>query len=170
MRSTPPEPAPDTICRSPEKRGVRHLPPRPDVAHATGVGNDGPVEEDLVEVDLASHVAQRAHLHPRLMQVDEEVGEPLALRDVVVGPGQKDRPVRKVGPRGPHFLAGDDPLIAVALGPGGQRGEIGAGAGLAEELAPDLLVADDGGEEALALLLGAVCEECRSRPDSDREG
>ena len=145
------------------ERGVRDLPSRADVAHATGIGNQGPVEEHLVEVDLTPHVAQRAHLHPLLVQIDEEVGEPLPLRDVVVGPGQKDRPVRKMGPRGPYLLAGDDPLIAVALGPGGQRGEIGAGPGLAEELAPDLLVADDGREEAPALLLGAVREECGSR-------
>ena len=92
-------------------------------------------------------MAQWAHLYSLLMQVDKEVGEPLALRDVVVGASQKDRPVRKMGPRGPYLLAADDPLVAVTLGPGGQRGEVGAGPGLAEELAPDLLVADDGGKE-----------------------
>ena len=33
----------------------------------------------------------------------------------------------------------DDPLVPVGLGPGGERGQVGAGVGLAEQLAPDLL-------------------------------
>ena len=42
---------------------------------------------------------------------------------------------------GPHLLAGDDPLVAVALGPGLQAGQVGAGAGLAEQLAADEVAA-----------------------------
>ena len=47
-------------------------------------------------------------------------------------------------PRRPHLLAVDDPLVAVLDRRGLQAGEVGAGAGLAEELAPGLLAGDDG--------------------------
>ncbi len=96
---------------------------------------------------------------PRLAQVDQEVGDALPLGHVGVGPGQQHGVRRQMGPRRPHLLAGDHPLVAVALGPGGQRGQVRAGAGLAEELAPALLVAHDRRQEAQALLLGAVGEE-----------
>ena len=53
------------------------------------------------------------------------------------------------------------PLVAVALGRGGERREVGAGARLAEQLAPHLLVAHDRRQEAQPLLLGAVREQRR---------
>ena len=53
-----------------------------------------------------------------------------------------DAAVGDVGERGPHLLAVDDPLVAVAHGAGRQAGEVGAGAGLAEQLAPDLLAGE----------------------------
>ena len=59
---------------------------------------------------------------------------------------------RDVGQGGPHLLAVEEPLVAVALGAGGQPGDVGARAGLAEELAPDLLVREEGPEVALLLL------------------
>jgi hypothetical protein len=48
-----------------------------------------------------------------------------------------------VGQRRPHLLAVDDPLVAVAHGAGGETGDVGAGAGLAEQLAPDVLAGED---------------------------
>ena len=69
------------------------------------------------------------------------------------------REVGEVRPRGPHLLPGDDPRVAVALGARRERREVGARAGLAEQLAPLLLVAHDRREEAQPLLLGAVREQ-----------
>ena len=66
-----------------------------------------------------------------------------------------------VRPRGPHLLAGHDPLVAVAHRAGRERREVGARARLAEQLAPLLLVAHDRREEAPLLLLGAVREQRR---------
>ena len=159
MRSTPPEPAPDTIWRSPDSVELATFHPAPDVTHPARVGDPGRVEEDLVEVDLTAHVAQRANLDAGLVQIDEEVRQPLALGHVDVGAGEQHGPVREVRPRGPHLLTGDDPVIAVALGPGGQGREVGTGARLTEELAPGLLVANDRREKAKPLLLGPVREE-----------
>ena len=62
---------------------------------------------------------------------------------------------------GPDLLAVDDPLVAVLHGLGLQAGEVGAGAGLAEELAPRLLAVGDLGQEALLLLVGAVGDDRR---------
>ena len=68
------------------------------------------------------------------------------LGDVPVGPGQQTE-VGVLGARVPHLLAADHPAVAVALGGGGEAGQVRAGARLAEELAPRLLAGDRGGEE-----------------------
>ena len=52
--------------------------------------------------------------------------------------------------------------VAVALGPGREPGEVGAGVGLGEQLAPHLFAADDPREEARLLLVGAVPQEHRA--------
>ena len=54
--------------------------------------------------------------------------------------------------RRPHLLAVDDPLVAVAHGAGADVREVGAGAGLAEQLAPDLFAGADRREPTRALL------------------
>ena len=159
MRSTPPEPEPDTIWRSPDSVALATFQPSPTSPTRWASGTRTAVEEHLVEVDLAGDVAQRPHLDAGLVEVDEEVGDALALGDVGVGAGEAHAEVGDVGPGGPHLLAGEHPLVAVALGPRGERGEVGAGAGLAEELAPPLLVAHDRRQEAQPLLLGAVGEQ-----------
>ena len=62
-----------------------------------------------------------------------------------IGAGQQDPHVGVVGARAPHLLAVDHPLVAVALGPGRQAGQVGAGARLAEQLAPHLVAPQHGG-------------------------
>ena len=68
-----------------------------------------------------------------------------------VGAGEQDAPVGGHRPAGPHLLAGDHPPVAVAHGPGAQAGEVGAGVGLGEELAPDVVAPAHGGQEPLLL-------------------
>ena len=147
------------------ERGVGHLPALAHLADPLGVGHAGVVEEDLVEVDLAADVAQRPHVDAGLAQVDQEVGDALALGHVGVGPGQQHGVGREVRPRRPHLLAVDDPLVPVALGPGGQRRQVRARARLAEELAPPLLVAHDAAGDS-----GAAAPRCRGRRAPARPG
>ena len=167
MRSTPPDPAPDTIWRSPDSVALATRHPSPISPTRWRVGHAGGVEVDLVEVDLAGDVGQRTDLDPGLVQVDEEVGDAPALGHTGVGARQQHPEVGQVGPGGPHLLTGHHPLVPTVgddpLGPGGQRGQVAAGTGLAEQLAPHLLVAHDGREEAQALLLGPVGEQGRGR-------
>ena len=61
----------------------------------------------------------------------------------------------------PHLLAGDDPAVAVALGPGGEPGQVGAGARLAEQLAPGDPALEDRRDEAVRSARG-----CRGRGSS----
>jgi len=146
--------------------------PEPTVAHRPDplrVGHAGGVEVDLVEVDLTGDVGQRAHLDPGLVEVDEEVRDALALGGARVGAGQQHTEVGKVRPRGPHLLTGDDPLVAIRLGPTRERRQVAARARLAEQLAPDLLGPHDRRQEAQPLLLGAVGEQ-RRRGQVQAEG
>ena len=168
MRSTPPEPAPDTICRSPESVAFATFHPSPTSPTRWSSGTTAPIEEHLVEVDLAGDVPQRPHVDAGLVQVDEEVRDALPLRDVGIGAGEQHAEVGEVRPRGPHLLAGHEPVVAVALGARRERREVGARAGLAEQLAPHLFVAHDRRQEAQALLLGAVREQ-RGRGEVEPE-
>ena len=70
--------------------------------------------------------------------------------------------VGEVGERVPHLLAVDDPLVAVAHGPGAEAGEVRAGAGLAEQLAPRLLAGEHRAQEALLDLVAAVGDDRRA--------
>ena len=67
--------------------------------------------------------------------------------------------------RSPGLLAVDDPVVAVQHRLGAQGGEVGAGAGLAVALAPDVLAGEDAGEEALLLRLRAVADQQRAEHD-----
>ena len=117
------------------------LTPQPaaDLAETEPVGHTHVGEEHLVEVPAAVHGPQRADVHAGA-DVEHEEGQARVLGNVRVGTREQDRPVRDVGEAGPHLLAVDHPLLAVPCGRGAQIGQIGAGVGLAEQLAPVLLV------------------------------
>ena len=70
------------------------------------------LDEQLVELGLAGDLAQRADLDPVLLHVHQEVGQPAVLGRVGVGAREQHAPLRLVGHRRPHLLAGDDPLVA----------------------------------------------------------
>ena len=95
---------------------------------------------------------------------------PLCFGDVRVGAGQQDRPVAVLGPRGPHLLPVHHEHVPVPDGPGGQSGQVRAGVGLGEELAPHLLAPEHGSQVAVLLLLGAVGDQGRpAHADPHRE-
>ena len=86
-----------------------------------------------------------------------------------VGAGDEDAEPGVLGAAGPDLLAVDDELVAVADGPGAEVGEVAAAARLGEQLAPELLAAEDRPEVAVLLLLGAGVEDRRAGPaDADR--
>ena len=96
---------------------------------------------------------------PRLVHRHGEGGDALVLRHVVVGAGQHEAPVGHVGVARPDLVAGDDVLVAVAVGPGAERREVGAGVGFAEALAPALAAVDDPRQEPPTDVVAAVLED-----------
>src|SRR4051794_351898 len=120
------------------------------------------LDEELVELRLAGYLAQRPDLHRLLLHIHDEVGEALVLGGVEVGARDEHAPLRLVRERGPDLLPGHDPLAVRLHGLRLERREVGAGLGLGEALAPDLVGGEDRLEEALLLLLGAVRDHDRA--------
>src|SRR5690606_35995653 len=71
-------------------------------------------------------------------------------------------PVGVLAVGGPGLLAVDEEVIALVLGGGAERGEVGAGVGLGVALTPRDRANDDAREEALLLLVGAEADDERT--------
>ena len=71
---------------------------------------------------------------------------PLCFGASGFGPHEELAAVGDLGVGGPDLLAGDHVVVAVAHGPGAQRGEVGPGLGLGEPLAPHVVAAQDAGQ------------------------
>src|ERR1019366_1148313 len=67
-----------------------------------------------------------------------------------------------VGQGRPDLLAVDDPLVAVASRLGSDAGQVRAGVGFGEPLAPQFPAQSYGGEKSFLLLGRAVVDQCRS--------
>ena len=65
--------------------------------------------------------------------------------------GDDDQVVGLIGVRAPHLLSGDDPLVAVALGAGADRRDVGSGVRFAERERAEVLAARDTRQDRLAL-------------------
>src|SRR5436309_8240939 len=136
-----------------ELPAVVHLADHVRARHAHGV------EEDLADLGRAGQLAERADRDARALHIENEVGEAAVLGQRRVGAGEQDRPPGELRVARPHLLAGHHEPVAVGLRAGAERGQVAARAGLAEELAPDLLGREDGREEAALLRLAAVRDE-----------
>ena len=127
------------------QRGAGQSPAVVDLPDDHLVGHEHVVEEHLVEQVVAGDLAQRPDIDARRFHVDEEVRDALVLRRVGVGARQAHTPLSPVRPRRPHLLPGEPPTTLGANGFHAQRGKVGTGAGLAEQLAPEQLTAQRGG-------------------------
>src|SRR6185295_13506588 len=86
-----------------------------------------------------------------------------------IGAAEAEDHVGVLGERGPGLLAVDDPLVALALSLGLERGEVGTGAGLRKALAPP--VVDIGNARQIFLLLLLIAEGVDHGADhADAEG
>ena len=145
------------------ERGHGHVPAVVDAAddvllRAAGVG-----EEHLGELGRAVDLLDGPDLDAGLLHRAQQVGDALVLGGVGVGAAEDEDVVGDEPLGGPDLLAVDDPLVAVEHGLGAERGEVGAGVGLGEALAPGDLAREDLGQEELLLLLGAPLQDGRAR-------
>src|SRR5512132_109259 len=134
-------------------------------------------EEHLAEEGPPRHLAQRPHLDARLVHLDGEVRDALVLRRIGIGARDEHAEVGGLTSRCPDLLPVDDPFVAVALGAALEAGEVGAGAGLTEQLTPRLLPVQDRPQIALPLRVVTVRQDRRAgeqhaetgrRPDRSR--
>ena len=125
-------------------------------------------ERDQVGVVAARRdAADRRDLDARQILVDEERREARtrALRRLVLaGDGDEDDVVGVIGVRDELLRPADDPVAAVADGPGLDRARVGAGARLGEREALGALAADRRQEVPLPLLPLAGEQDMRRRP------
>ena len=142
--------------------GHRHLPAVVHAADDVVLRAAGVGEEDLVELRRPVGLDDGADLDALLVHRHEQVGDAGVLGRVGVGAGEQEAVVGVLGLGGPDLLAVDDPLVAVELGLALQAGEVGAGVGLGEALAPRRLALEDAGEELLLLLLGPPLQDRRA--------
>ena len=157
--SPPIEPAPDSETRSFISVVIATCHPSPSRPSIQSSGTRASLKNTSLNSASPVICTQRPHLDAGLLHVDDEVREPAVLRHVGVRCGTSSIPhLRDVRERRPHLLAVDDPLVAVAHRARREPGDVGAGARLAEELAPDLLVASRAAGAA-----GASSPRCPTR-------
>ncbi len=122
--------------------------------------------DDLAEVPVAGHVGDgRDRRRPGVCRSTIELGQPGVGRRVGVGAGDEVAPVGVGRAARPDLGAVDDPVVAVALGPGADRRHVAAGVGLAHADRPGRRAGDDVGQEAPPLL-----RRCRTAAASARSG
>ena len=85
--------------------------------------------------------------------------EAAVLGHVPVGARQDQTPVGPPRAGRPDLRPVEHPLVAVAHRGGLRAGDVGSACRLGQELHPDLVAAEDGGEVLRLLLLGSVVEE-----------
>ena len=124
-----------------------HHPALALAAQAAVDRDHGVAEVDLVEHLLAGHVPDGPDLDARGLHVDDEGGDALVLGPALDGRGvgaeQEEAPLGQVGGRDPDLLAVDHVVVAVADGGGAQVGQVVAGVGLGEPLAPVVVGVED---------------------------
>ena len=101
-------------------------------------------------------VAQRAHGDARAVHRNQQIGDAIRRPVAIAGSHQREHPVRPVGHRGPHLLAGHAIHVAVANRARRERRKVASRTRFGESLAPELVGAQQGLEEAILLLLRTV--------------
>ena len=150
------------------EHGAGDRPSCADGAEPVLVGDQRAIEEHLVELAVPGYFPQRANGHPRLPHIEQEGGDALVLRDRGVGAGEQDPASRLVREAAPQLLPADPPALGRLHRAGGEASQVGTRAWLAEQLAPDLRVVGDRGQQPLTLGLGSVLQKSgRSEGDPD---
>ena len=119
------------------------------------------VEEHLVDLASAVHGLDRAHGDALGLHVDEQEGDAELLLGAGIGAAEAEDPVGILRQRGPGLLAVDDVVVALAHRRALEAGEVGAGAGLREALAPPVIERRHARQEALLLLRRAEGDDHR---------
>ncbi|MEZ5136577.1 MAG: hypothetical protein R2699_16395 [Acidimicrobiales bacterium] len=126
----------------------------------------GAVEEDLAEHLFAGDVADGSHVDAVRFHVDDERRDAVVLAALGdggrVGADEEQAPPGQVRRRDPDLGSVEDVVVAVGDGEGAQVGEVRAGLGFGEALAPVVVGVEDVGDPPVALLVGAPADDHRT--------
>ena len=131
------------------------------VADPPVVRHEDVVELDLVELGLPGRLHERVHARrPSACMSTMRAVMPCWRFGASGSLRVRQRPQSANWAYDVQTLRPRDPVAAVDRdGAGGERGQVAAGVGLAEELAPQLVGREDPGQEALLLLVRAVGQQ-----------
>ena len=118
--------------------------------------------EHLAEVAVGGHVGDRPHFDAGGVHRHDDFADAGVRWACFAGAADQVTEVGEFAEARPDFLSVDHPLVAVAHGRGGQRGEVAAGVGLAHADAPRGVAAQHVGQEAFLLFARAVAEQGRA--------
>ncbi len=121
--------------------GDRETPAVGGLAEQHVVGHEDVGEEHLVEVGIPGRRLDRLDFYPRGPHIEDEVADSAVLAGGRVGTGQQRPEVSSVCGRCPDLVPVDLPTAVDFGGASDQRGQVGAGSRLAEQLAPRDLTA-----------------------------
>ena len=138
------------------------LPAVAELAEQPLLRDHDAVEEQLAELGVAGDLRHRAHVDARRDCMSTISIEMPRCSGRFARAREYAAPARELAPGDPRLLAVEHEVVVVLDGARAQRGEVGAGVGLAEALAPDLLGGQDRGDVAAALLVGAEAQQRRS--------
>jgi len=125
------------------------------------------IEKHLAERRLAADQVDRCDADPGALHVQYDQADACVFAGFGVGAHQCIHPVRFVAVRGPDFAAIDHKVVAGIPGRRFQTGQIRAGIGLGESLAPAHLSAGHGCEQGFFLLFGTELQQYRAEhPDA----
>ena len=109
---------------------VGHAPAVVFRAHQAVYWDAHVLQEDLAELALPGEGRQRADLHAVETHGDAEPADAAMLAGVWIRPNQQFTIVGDLGEGGPDLVTIEHVVVTVALRPGLERGQIGAGARL----------------------------------------
>ena len=136
------------------------LPALAEGADDHPVGDEAVAQDHLVEVVLAGEQPDRPDLDARALQIDDDLAQAeVAVIAEGLAADQRDHRVGEVGARGPDLRPVQAPASVDLFCRGPDRGQVGAGVGLAHADRELDLAARHAGQEAQPLLLGPVAQE-----------
>ena len=71
------------------------------------------VDEHLVESSSTTHLLECTDFYSWVIHVNDETSETLVLGKINIGAANDFTDIGIVGSRGPHFLARDNPFVAI---------------------------------------------------------
>ena len=161
-----PDPPPMLTLSLPSvARATVHPPSTGPTTSSSGTNTS--LKNTSLNSELAGRHLQRPHLDALGVHVDDHRGDAVVLRGVGVGAHGGEAALASVGAARPHLLAVDQPAAVDAGARGLDAGGVGAGVGLAEQLAPDDLLVERRAHPAGDLVVGGVLDQREDHPAGD---